>query len=138
MLPRLIPATIPLPSPLKASIIIKPNVPKVIKNNSQKMMRFRFIRYGLIQLKFILPIIFLRPFWLLFFIENKISNHQIVHFCTHVALISIFGRTYDWLTPHVETGIYHQTVTRLFLKLDRKSTRLNSSHPSISRMPSSA
>ena len=29
-------------------------------------------------------------------------------------------------------------VARVLAKLDRKSTRLNSSHPSISRMPSSA
>ena len=29
-------------------------------------------------------------------------------------------------------------LKRIFDKIDRKSTRLNSSHPSISRMPSSA
>ena len=45
-----------------------------------------------------------------------------------------------------KSGFYHlleftapnETVSALELELDRKSTRLNSSHPSRSRMPSSA
>ena len=41
---------------------------------------------------------------------------------------------------HCDVGMLHQTVLRYLQGnyLDRKSTRLNSSHRSLSRMPSSA
>ena len=41
-----------------------------------------------------------------------------------------------WLSPLADGG--EGTVDALIEGLDRKSTRLNSSHPSRSRMPSSA
>ena len=53
--------------------------------------------------------------------------------------------TYADPTIYVENGKYYLTGTRnqeplgfAILESDRKSTRLNSSHPSRSRMPSSA
>ena len=46
----------------------------------------------------------------------------------------VFGQSYDYVKKRVDniTGNY------LFVDLDRKSTRLNSSHIPLSRMPSSA
>ena len=91
------------------------------KNKSQKIKRQMFMCYNLIQLEFIFPVVFFSPLWLLFFIENKITNHQIVHFCTHKAFISIFGRTNDRFATYIETGIYNQTITCLFLKFINQS-----------------
>ena len=38
----------------------------------------------------------------------------------------------------VSTALQAQEAKTLFVNIDRKSTRLNSSHPNPSRMPSSA
>ena len=53
-----------------------------------------------------------------------------------------------WLQPKEKTllylwclanfGMYKDIITEVFLHTDRKSTRLNSSHGKLSRMPSSA
>ena len=49
---------------------------------------------------------------------------------------------YDFYTQMIESSAQRQSAyeanRKLEIKLDRKSTRLNSSHTDISRMPSSA
>ena len=42
------------------------------------------------------------------------------------------------LTQPIALVIFHFSVSFYWILLDRKSTRLNSSHPQLSRMPSSA
>ena len=52
-----------------------------------------------------------------------------------------FSSKLDWMVAHwaVNDGPGHNAFTfECCLRLDRKSTRLNSSHPVSSRMPSSA
>ena len=56
-------------------------------------------------------------------------------------LIGSEGRTFDFRIPCARHDFSYRNFTALGLldePLDRKSTRLNSSHSSVSRMPSSA
>ena len=59
--------------------------------------------------------------------------------CTGIMLYNIFGYRTDVLQQLSVTGnIRNFQIEGDTTLLDRKSTRLNSSHPSSSRMPSSA
>ena len=53
-------------------------------------------------------------------------------------LVAALNREQKELTPLVETFHHYQGAQRELAGLDRKSTRLNSSHSRASRMPSSA
>ena len=61
-----------------------------------------------------------------------------------LTLLQFFATKFLFLALHLESGAFHRSFTpELADKLaalygDRKSTRLNSSHRSLSRMPSSA
>ena len=54
------------------------------------------------------------------------------------ATLFLAGRLYDTLSGMVTGGVYNVVLVREAVILDRKSTRLNSSHVRTSRMPSSA
>ena len=47
-------------------------------------------------------------------------------------------RSWVFTVDHKKLGIMYSATALFFFIVDRKSTRLNSSHSSVSRMPSSA
>ena len=55
-----------------------------------------------------------------------------------IALLSFSTQKGSYVTSFFPKGYTLHNCVRLFTDTDRKSTRLNSSHPSSSRMPSSA
>ena len=52
--------------------------------------------------------------------------------------VSITDQFISLVNPEKEIHPYVEKLTGISSKIDRKSTRLNSSHSSVSRMPSSA
>ena len=70
--------------------------------------------------------------------ESLIPTHTKLQFAGNMGLLSLgtgwdYGKRNQW-----ETDIFFGILPKYDSKRDRKSTRLNSSHTTVSRMPSSA
>src|SRR3989344_2064571 len=57
-----------------------------------------------------------RKFWLVFFLKNKISHDEVIHFRIHETTIGLIGRAYNWLITDIKTCVYKNTVGSFFLE----------------------